>query len=269
MVSCFNVEGPGAPGRAGCGARGAQDLSVRDRFFHPMTRLHRAVDQDALKKLAGEEAAKDVEDGMVVGLGTGSTVRYTILELARRVKDEDLDILGIPTSKASADLAREGGIGLTDLDHHPVVDLTIDGADEFDPHLDLIKGGGGALTREKVVAKASKKMTVVADASKGVEHLGSTFALPIEVLDFAKTPVLRLCEELGAEPHFRRDGHDLFRTDNGHCIIDAKWPRIEDPQKLERTLNGYPGVLDCGLFLGLCTAVVVAEEGGDLRRLGR
>ncbi len=196
---------------------------------------------------------------MVVGLGTGSTVKYTILELARRVREDGLSIKGIPTSDASAQLAREGGIPLTDLDRDPEVDITIDGADEFDGQLRLIKGGGGALTREKIVAAASKSMVVVADASKQVEHLGSTFALPIEVIDLGKTPILRRLAGMGADADLRRDSDgSLVLTDNGHPIIDAKWDAIEDPEGLEATLETWPGVVCSGLFLGMCHEVVVA-----------
>ncbi len=224
------------------------------------------MDREALKRQAGETAAELVKDGMVVGLGTGSTVRYTIDALGRRVKAGKLRIRGIPTSEASARLAEEWGIPLTTLDEHPVVDLTIDGADEFDPQFRLIKGGGGALTREKIVARASKRMVVVADGAKEVVHLGSTFALPIEVIELGKTPVLRLCESLGAVASLRRnkDG-SLYRTDNGNPVVDAKWPRIEDPEGLEIILESYPGVVCCGLFIGLCDTVFVAREGGVKR----
>ncbi len=221
--------------------------------------------RDERKRAAGEAAAAEVRDGMVVGLGTGSTVHFTILELARRVREEGLDIVGIPTSEASARLAEEGGIPLTTLDDHPEVDVTIDGADEFDPALRLIKGGGGALTREKIVARASKRMVVVADDAKRVDRLGSTFALPIEVVDLGKTPVLRLVASLGAEARLRADADapdGLYRTDNGHPIIDAKWDAIEDPEALERTLCLYPGVVECGLFLDLCDAVYLAGADG-------
>ncbi len=225
------------------------------------------MDQEDLKRRCGEAAAKDVTDGMIVGLGTGSTVKYTILELARRVRDEGLDIQGIPTSIASENLAREGGIPLTDLDAHPVVDVTIDGADEFDGHLNLIKGGGGALTREKIVAKASKRMVVVADETKEVEALGSTFALPIEVIELGLKPVLNLVETLGATPAVRKNADGTtYRTDNGNPIIDAKWTQIDDPVALEHTLLMMPGVVECGLFLGLCDEVIVARSDG-LQRL--
>lgn len=230
-------------------------------------RLARPVESMAmhqgLKEAAGRTAAGDVEDGMVVGLGTGSTVRHTILELARRVAEEDLDILGIPTSEASARLAREGGIPLTDLDEHPEVDLTIDGADEFDAKLHLIKGGGGALTREKIVAHASRRMVVVADASKQVEVLGSTFPLPVEVIALGRTPVRRFLEAKGAQVALRDDGR--FLTDNGHPVLDARFDGIGDPAALEQELEMLPGVVCSGLFLGLCDEVVLATTEGVRR----
>lgn len=220
------------------------------------------MDKDTLKRAAGEAAAAQVTDGMVVGLGTGSTVKYTIAALGRRVK-EGLRMQGIPTSKASEEQARQLGIPLTTLDDVAVVDLTIDGADEFDPHLQLIKGGGGALTREKVVAKASRRMIVVADASKRSPALGSTFALPIEVIDLAKGPLLRKLQGLGAIAKVRTtaDG-TTYRTDNGHLVVDARFPRIERPEELERDLESMPGVLACGLFLGLCDTVILGVPGG-------
>lgn len=222
----------------------------------------RGVDKDALKRAAGEAAAAYVTDGMVVGLGTGSTVRFTIDALGRRVR-EGLRIRGIPTSKASEDQARKLGIPLTTLDDVALVDLTIDGADEFDPQLRLIKGGGGALTREKVVAKASRRMVVVADASKQVERLGSSFALPVEVIDLAKGPLLRRLSGFGAVAKVRLgpDGSP-YRTDNGHLVVDARFPHIEQPLELEQTLEAMPGVLACGLFLGLCDTVVLGTPDG-------
>jgi ribose 5-phosphate isomerase A len=218
--------------------------------------------QDALKQMAGEAAAQLVTDGMVVGLGTGSTVRYTIEALGKRVQS-GLKIRGIPTSQASADLAQKLGIPLTTLDDVAQVDLTIDGADEFDGAFRLIKGGGGALTREKVVARASKRMVVVADASKQVSKLGSTFALPIEVIDLAKGPLLRLMASLGAKATVRQktDG-TMYRTDNGHLIVDARFGGIEHPEELERRIEAMPGVLACGLFLGLCDTVILGSPSG-------
>ncbi len=236
---------------------------VGDRSTYKVISGRALVDQEALKRAAGEAAAAEVVDGMVVGLGTGSTVRYTILELARRVREEGLSIRGIPTSEASAALAREGGIPLTDLDEDPVVDVTIDGADEVDPQLNLIKGGGGALTREKIVAAASKRMVVVVDASKVVDRLGTTFALPVEVIDLGKTPVRRLLESLGAKVNLRvHSGGSVFLTDNGHPILDARFDGIDDAVALEQRLALQPGVVACGLFLGLCDVAYVAKPGG-------
>lgn len=208
-----------------------------------------------------------VTDGMVVGLGTGSTVRYTIEALGRRVAG-GLRMRGIPTSQASDDLARKLGIPLTSLDEVASVDLTIDGADEFDPQFRLIKGGGGALTREKVVAKASKRMVVVADASKQVARLGSTFPLPIEVIDLAKGPLLRRLSALGAKADVRMKDRQVVRTDNGHVIVDARFDSIADPDALEKELEAMPGVLACGLFLGLCDTVLLGGPDGvtTLRR---
>jgi ribose 5-phosphate isomerase A len=227
----------------------------------PPRPARRRVDREALKREAGEAAAELVQDGMVVGLGTGSTVRYTIEALGRRVA-AGLRIVGIPTSKASEELARRLGIPLATLDERPQVDLTIDGADEVDPDLRLIKGGGGALTREKVVARASKRMVVVADAGKLVQHLGSTFALPVEVLDFAKAPAKAHIERLGGHVTLRlRDGQP-YLTDNGNPILDSKWESIVDPEKLEVALETFPGIVTCGLFLGLCHAAYIAGEDG-------
>ena len=221
------------------------------------------VEREALKRQAGEAAAALVRSGMAVGLGTGSTVRYTIEDLGRRVQARELDIVGVPTSLQSQALATQWGIPLSTLDAHPRLDLTIDGADEFDARLQLIKGGGGALTREKIVARASRRMVVVADAAKRVEHLGSTFPLPIEVLDFGKRPVQQHLEEMGAVVRLRSDatGHPVL-TDNGNPILDARWPRIDDPARLEVQVETYPGVVACGLFLGLCHAVYVAGKDG-------
>lgn len=220
------------------------------------------ADREASKRMAGEAAAELVQDGMVVGLGTGSTVRYFIDALGARVA-KGLKVQGIPTSEASAAQARKLGIPLTNLEEKAVVDLTVDGADEFDAQLRLIKGGGGALTREKIVAKASKRMVVVADEGKQVKELGSTFALPIECIELAKAPLMRRLQELGATPKVR-EGNDgkPFRTDNGQIIIDAKFTRIEYPDAIEQAIETMPGVLSCGLFLGLCDTALVGTADG-------
>jgi ribose 5-phosphate isomerase A len=221
-----------------------------------------AMDREEQKRAAGEAAADLVRDGMVLGLGTGSTVRYAIEAIGRRAAS-GLRVSGVPTSRASEELARRVGIPIVTLEENPELDLTIDGADEFDPRLRLIKGGGGALTREKVVARSSRRMVVVADGSKRVQELGTTFPLPVEVVEFARSPLLRLLRDLGAEARTRTDpsGRPVL-TDNGNPIVDAKFSRIDDPETLELRLETFPGVVATGLFLGLCQAAYVAGPGG-------
>jgi len=210
------------------------------------------------KEAAGRAAAKLVREGDVVGLGTGSTAYFTVIALGERVK-AGLKIIGIPTSIATADLARAVGIPLTTLDEHPEIDITIDGADEVDPMLNLIKGGGGALLREKVVASASKKMVVVADAAKMVPVLGK-FPLPVEIISFARTVIEKKIASLGAtiKLRMRPDGQP-FVTDNGNQILDCSFGKIEDPSALELALNSTPGIVEHGLFIGLAKLVVVGR----------
>jgi ribose 5-phosphate isomerase A len=210
------------------------------------------------KELAGRAAAGLVRDGEVVGLGTGSTAYFTVLALGERVK-AGLKIIGIPTSKATADLARSVGIPLVTLDEHPAIDIDIDGADEIDPKLELIKGGGGALLREKVIAAASKRFVVVADSSKVVSTLGK-FPLPVEVISFARTPVEKKIAGLGAAVKWRtRSDGSLYMTDNGNPILDCSFGRIEDPPALARTLSDIPGVVEHGLFIGLASVALVGK----------
>src|SRR5437899_7775417 len=210
------------------------------------------------KEAAGRAAAKLVRDGDIVGLGTGSTAYFTVVALGDGVK-AGLKIIGIPTSVHTADLARAVGIPLTTLDEHPEIDITIDGADEVDPKLNLIKGGGGALTREKVVASASKKMVVVADSGKVVTVLGK-FPLPVEVIAFARTVVERKIVSLGGAPKLRTkaDGSP-FVTDNGNEILDCSFGKIADPPELARELSGTPGVVEHGLFIGLAKSAIVGR----------
>jgi len=210
------------------------------------------------KEAAGRAASKLVRDGDIVGLGTGSTAYFAVVALGERVK-AGLKIIGIPTSVHTADLARAVGIPLTTLDEHPEIDITIDGADEVDPKLNLIKGGGGALTREKVVASASKKMVVVADSGKVVTVLGK-FPLPVEVIPFARTVVERKIVALGASPKLRMkaDGSP-FVTDNGNEILDCSFGKIADPPALARELSGTPGVVEHGLFIGLAKLAIVGR----------
>src|SRR5712692_1123505 len=210
------------------------------------------------KEAAGRAAARLVRDGDIVGLGTGSTAYFAVVALGERVK-AGLKIIGIPTSVWTADLARAVGIPLTTLDEHPEIDITIDGADEVDPKLNLIKGGGGALLREKVVASASKKMVVVADSGKIVPVLGK-FPLPVEVIDFARPVIEKKIAALGATTKLRTksDGQP-FVTDNGHHILDCSFGKIADPPALARELSGMPGVVEHGLFIGLAKLAIVGR----------
>jgi ribose 5-phosphate isomerase A len=210
------------------------------------------------KEAAGRAAAKLVRDGDIVGLGTGSTAYFAVVALGERVQD-GLKIIGIPTSVRTADLARAVGIPLTTLDEHPEIDITIDGADEVDPKLNLIKGGGGALTREKVIATASKNMVVVADSGKVVAVLGK-FPLPVEVIAFARTVVERKVVALGGSPKLRVKADDSpFVTDNGNQILDCSFGKIADPPALARELSGTPGVVEHGLFIGLAKLAIVGR----------
>lgn len=212
------------------------------------------------KELAGRAAAKLVREGDVVGLGTGSTAYFAVVALGERVK-AGLKIVGIPTSIATADLAKKVGVPLTTLDEHPAIDITLDGADEIDPHLNLIKGGGGALLREKVVASASKKMVVISDSSKLVPALGK-FPLPVEVISFARAVVERKIAGLGASVKWRtRADGSPYLTDNGNPILDCSFGTIADPAVLARTLSDTPGVVEHGLFIGLAKLALVGRGG--------
>jgi ribose 5-phosphate isomerase A len=215
---------------------------------------------EAEKEAAGRAAAQLVSDGNVVGLGTGSTAYFAVVALGERVK-AGLKITGIPTSTKTADLARGLGIRLTTLDEHPEIDITIDGADEVDPKLNLIKGGGGALLREKIVASASKRMVVVADSGKIVPVLGK-FPLPIEIVDFARVVLEKKLGVLGATSKLRTqpDGKP-FVTDEGHHILDCSFGEIKEPAALATELNGMPGIVGHGLFVGLAKLVLVGRDG--------
>ena len=215
----------------------------------------------AAKRAAGHRAAEMVEDGMVVGLGTGSTVFSTIERLQYRAR-EGLDILGIPTSYQTAIRAREYGIPLTTLDDHPVIDIAIDGADQVDPALRLIKGRGAAHTREKCVAAAAMSFIVVVDEAKIVPRL--TGQVPVEVLPYAVRPVINQLRALGSLPFIRegvkKDGPVI--SDNGNFILDCNFPEISDPAALELAISQIPGVLESGLFTSYCdkTTVIVGGE---------
>jgi ribose 5-phosphate isomerase A len=216
------------------------------------------------KRAAGRKAAEMVEDGMIIGLGTGSTVLYAMDRLAERIEG-GLSLSGIPTSYQAEIRARSLGIPLTTLQDHPFPDIAIDGADLVDSEKRLIKGWGGALTREKCVAHAAGRLLIVVDQGKCAEKLGGV--VPVEVLPFAMLPVLRRVEGLGGKPVLRegsaRDGPVI--TDNGNFILDCTFPSIQDPEKLEITLDATPGVISSGLFTRLSgkTEVIVGKADGS------
>jgi len=217
--------------------------------------------------MAGIHAAGYVKNGMKVGLGTGSTVKYTIMELGRRVREENLEISCVPTSIATEKLSIEQGISLYELSKLKGLDLVIDGADEFDENLTLIKGGGGALVREKIIAQASNEMIVVADESKKVSKLGM-FPLPVEVIKFSWKETKRKISEITQlqESKINRrmiaDSKEVMITDNGNYILDLSLGEINEPEKLEFELIKLAGVLDCGLFCGIANTVVLANHDG-------
>ena len=218
-----------------------------------------SVDEvEALKREAGIAACSFVSNGMTLGLGTGSTVRYTVLEIGRRMAEEGLQVKGVPTSVATRHLAEGLGIPLLALEQAGEVDLTIDGTDEFDPDFQLIKGGGGALTREKKVAAASRAMVVVADDRKQVPVLGG-FDLPLEVGTSDWEGVREKLDSICPGPVRLRGGQIPYVTDNGGYILDCEFgPTISDPSKLEELILSVDGVVEVGLFVGMCDAVVMA-----------
>jgi ribose 5-phosphate isomerase A len=220
--------------------------------------------QLALKRAAAERAVELVQSGMVVGLGTGSTAIFATRRIGALLRDGTLrDIVGFPTSKGTADEARALGIPLMEEDCPRAIDLTIDGADEVDPQLNLIKGGGGALLREKIVAEASRREVIVVDASKLSPMLGSRFPLPIEIIPFGWRSQSRFLETLGARPVVRAgpDGAP-FRTDQGNLILDCTFGPISNPGVLAQQLAARAGIVEHGLFLGLTTDLIVADVGG-------
>lgn len=222
------------------------------------------------KAAAGARAATLVRSGMAVGLGTGSTAVHFVRALAARVRTEGLELRAVPTSRATRELAAAEGLTLVDLDEVGTLDLTVDGADEIGPELALIKGGGGALLWEKIVASASREMVVIADASKVLPALGR-FPLPVEVMPLGWTRVRARLLELGAQSVERRAGAGgaPFVTDGGHWILDARFGRIPDPAALARALDAIVGVVEHGLFVGLARRALVGHDDGSVVELGR
>ena len=229
------------------------------------------VGLDAAKRVAAVKAAALVENGMRVGLGTGSTTAFAIEELGRRIREEGLSILGTPTSSSASILARRHGVQVRPLDELGELDIALDGADEVDPRLDLIKGRGAAHTREKVVASEAARFVVLVDESKMVGRLGSRMPVPIEVVPMAAGSVSRHIRTLGGSPEIRegtrKDGPVV--TDQGFWIIDATFETIVDAATLNREIHAIPGVLEHGLFIGLATDVLVGASDGSVDHLIR
>jgi ribose 5-phosphate isomerase A len=229
------------------------------------------VNPESLKRHSAASAVRQVESGMTLGLGTGSTIQHFLELLAEEIQGGRLtDIVGVPTSLRTEQSCEELGIGLTTLSSSPRLDLAVDGADEVDPNLTLIKGLGGALLREKMVAQASERFAVIADAGKQVDRLGTRSPLPVEVVEFQWQAHEPFLSELGSRPELRRssDG-EPYRTDNGNFIMDCRFEGgIVDPAALDRALNDRAGIVEHGLFLGLATEAHIAAEGGVQRIVG-
>lgn len=221
---------------------------------------------EMLKKQAAERAVEQIGSGMVVGLGTGSTAVYAVRAIGELLRNGRLtNIIAIPTSEATAALARECAIPLSTLNDHPIIDLTIDGADEIAPNLDLTKGLGGALLREKIVAAASKRNIIIADHTKLVEKLGSRAPIPVEVVGFAERPLTLFLESLGARVVRRlaKDGSgQSFCTDEGNLILDCHVSPLGDPATFAQAIIAQPGIVEHGLFLNLATQAIVAMPDG-------
>jgi ribose 5-phosphate isomerase A len=228
------------------------------------------TDSDSMKKAAAEKAVNDyVRDGMTVGLGTGSTAYFAIKHLGKRVAEEGLEISCVSTSEISARIGRECGLNVVPFEGTGKIDVTIDGADEIDPDLQLIKGLGGALLREKIVAAATEKEIIIADDSKLVEKLGSACPLPVEVLRFGYERTKFALEKQGCEAVLRMKDGEIFVTDGGNYIYDCKFEVIDRPFFLESRINVIPGVVDNGLFLNVASAAVVVEKSGNVKTITR
>jgi len=222
--------------------------------------------EDAKRRVA-LEAVKQVEDGFVVGLGSGSTAAYVIEEIGRLIRQDGLRVLGVPSSSQAMMLAVRSGVSLTTLDEHPILDLAIDGADQIDKKLNVIKGGGGALTREKIVASAAKQFVVVADETKLVEKLGANCRVPVEVLPFALATATAGIKELGGKPLLRESKGKVGAvvTDNGNYIVDVDFGPVDDAEELNHRLKLIPGVIETGLFIGMANLVYLGKPDGIVR----
>ena len=213
------------------------------------------------KKIAAEKATEEVKNGMVIGLGTGSTVYYALLKLGEMIQD-GLNIIGIPTSEGTEKIATEQNIPLTTLAKHPTIELTIDGADEVDAHLNLIKGGGAALVREKIIANTSNRIVIVVDESKVSQVLGSTFALPVEIIKFGWEATQREVDKVCGKSDLRGGIDNPLITDNGNYILDCNFAGIPEPEKVELQLNNIPGVVENGIFVDRADKVIIGTPNG-------
>ncbi len=223
-----------------------------------------ALSQDELKQAAARAAAQQVESGMVVGLGTGSTAAFAVSAIADRMQAEGITLIGVPTSERTADQARSLGIPLATLEDQPRLDLAIDGADEIEiTTLNLIKGAGGALLREKLVEASATRLVIVADASKTVERLGTRFALPVEIVRFGWKSTFSRVESIGCEPKLRLTSTgDPFITDEQHYILDCSFAPMADPKAIADALKATVGVVEHGLFIGMTAEAIVATDQG-------
>ncbi len=219
------------------------------------------MNTEQLKKIAAEKATEEIRNGMVVGLGTGSTVFYALLKLGKMVRD-GLNIVGIPTSDGTEEIAKEQDIPLSTLAVHPTIELTIDGADEVDAHLNLIKGGGAALVREKIIANASKRILIVVDESKVSRVLGTSFALPVEIVQFGWEATQREVNKICGKSDLRGGIENPLITDNGNYILDCHFDGIPEPEKVELQLNNIPGVVENGIFVDRADKVIIGTSSG-------
>jgi len=220
---------------------------------------------DEAKRNAALEAVKHVKEDFVIGLGSGSTAAYAIEDIGNRIKREKIRVSAVPTSYQAFMLAVKHGIPITTLEEHPTLDLTIDGADQIDDELNLIKGMGGALTREKIVASASKKLVIVADERKKVKFLGeNNHPVPIEAIPFATPIVMHKIKEMGGKPFLRESNKKVgpVITDNGNIIVDVNFGLVHEPAELNHKLKGIPGVVETGLFVKMADLIYLGERAG-------
>lgn len=220
------------------------------------------------KRIAGEKAATYIKNKMTVGLGTGSTAYWAIKKIAERIDTEHLQLTCTSTSRQTELLAAEEGIKLTSINEIKKIDITIDGADEIDPQLNMIKGGGGALLREKIIAFITDLYIIVADESKYVQHLGK-FGLPVEVIIFGWERTKEHLEKLGAKTTIRKAKNQFFVSDNGNYIIDCDFGKIEDADTLETKIHNIPGVVACGLFLHRTNKLILGKNDGQIKEFNR